>query len=66
MSYCLLLVRVAGNTTTIKVARLSPTSIQTVLKFVFVDEKTVEHESDEDRVRALDAGSSPIFTAKDL
>jgi hypothetical protein len=66
LSYCLLLVKVAGNTTTIKVARLSPTSIKTVLKFVFVDEKTVEHESDEDRARALEAGSSPIFTAKDL
>jgi len=66
LSYCLLLVKVAGDTTTIKVARLSPTSIKTVLKFVFVDEKTVEHESDEDRARALEAGSSPIFTAKDL
>ena len=66
LSYCLLLVKVAGNTTTIKVARLSPTSIKTVLKFVFVDEKTVEHESDEDRARALEPGSSPIFTAKDL
>jgi hypothetical protein len=66
LSYCLLLVKVVGNTTTIKIARLSPTSIETVLKFVFVDEKTVEHDSDDYPARTLDTGSNPIFTAKDL
>jgi hypothetical protein len=66
LSYCLLLVKVVGDTTTIKVARLSPTSIETVLKFVFVNVKTVEHDSDEDPADALETGSNPIFTAKDL
>lgn len=66
LNYCLLLVKVTGGTTTIKVVRLSPTSIRTVLKFVFVDDREVDPDSDDERARALDAGSNPIFTARDL
>lgn len=66
LNSCLLLVKVAGAATTIKVVRLSPTCIKTLLKFVFIDDRELDLDSDDERARALEAGSNPVFTARDL
>jgi len=61
----LLLVKVTGVVTTIKVVKLAPTSIKTLLKFVFIDEREVDAGSDDERAKA-EGASNPIFTARDL
>jgi len=66
LSYGILFVKIQGTTTIIKVVQLSPTSIKTVFKFTFVDDRESEGDSDEERERMLKNSSSPIFTAKDL
>ena len=51
--------------TTIKVVKLAPTSIKTLLKFVFIDDREVDAGSDDERAKA-EGASTPIFTARDL
>ena len=48
------MVKVLGNITTIKVVKLYPNKIETALKFVFVDEKPVVQDSDDDKAKNQD------------
>ena len=66
LDYCMAFIQIRGKNTEIKIVKLTPTSIKTLFKFTFIDEKEFgDDESEHLQEDNLDS-NAPIFTRKDL